>query len=146
MADIVRSVWPEWEIEEKIGEGSSAVVYRVKRSTEEVVLHAAVKVITLPNSLEWGVLGDDLAHLRLDGGEVVAREAVLHVEVVVEAFGGRGADVELGVGVKAADRGRHYVRRAVADGLYWKHFNLYLPAFRGRLADRHFSDNETQAI
>ena len=59
MADIVRSVWPEWEIEEKIGEGSSAVVYRVKRSTEELVLHAAVKVITLPNSLEWGVLLGD---------------------------------------------------------------------------------------
>ena len=57
--------------------------------------------------LELLVLLRDLLHLRLDLLEVIRRDAVLHVEVVVEAVLHRRAVGELGIGPDAQDRGGH---------------------------------------
>jgi len=63
---------------------------------------------------EGGVFGDDLGHFGLDRGEILGRQAVLQVEIVVETVVRVRADVEEGIGPQAAHRGRHHVRRAVA--------------------------------
>ena len=66
---------------------------------------------------EGNLLADHLAHRRLDGLEVLGHQVVLHVEVVVEAVGGGGADVEFRVRPEFLDHGGHDVRRAVAGSL-----------------------------
>ena len=66
---------------------------------------------------EGGVFGDDLGHFGLDRGEILDRQAVLQVEIVVEPFGRVRTDVEQGIRPQAAHRGRHHVRRAVAHRL-----------------------------
>lgn len=44
------SVWPEWKIIEKIGEGSFGKVYKAKRSEQGKNFYSAIKVITIPSS------------------------------------------------------------------------------------------------
>ncbi len=41
-------VWPEWQIEKKIGKGSYGVVYQTVRRDSNVESHAAIKVISIP--------------------------------------------------------------------------------------------------
>ena len=40
------SVWPEWKITEKIGEGSFGKVYKACRSEQGTTFYSAIKVIT----------------------------------------------------------------------------------------------------
>ena len=61
------------------------------------------------------VLVGDLLHLRLDLHEVLGRQLVVQVDVVVEARVRRRTDVELGVGEEAQDRRRQDVRGRVAE-------------------------------
>lgn len=42
------SVWPEWKITEKIGEGSFGKVYKACRSEQGTTFYSAIKVITIP--------------------------------------------------------------------------------------------------
>lgn len=44
------SVWPEWKIIEKIGEGSFGKVYKAERSEQGKTFYSAIKVITIPSS------------------------------------------------------------------------------------------------
>lgn len=44
------SVWPEWKIIEKIGEGSFGKVYKAQRSEKDTTFYSAIKVITIPSS------------------------------------------------------------------------------------------------
>lgn len=44
------SVWPEWRIVEKIGEGSFGKVYKAERSEKGKSFYSAIKVITIPSS------------------------------------------------------------------------------------------------
>ena len=59
MTEIIRSVWPVWEVEREIGGGTTSSVYAVRRTEQGVTLRAAVKVISLPDSPEWRTLLDD---------------------------------------------------------------------------------------
>ena len=59
MTEIIRSVWPEWEVEREIGGGTTSSVYSVRRTEHGVTLRAAVKVISLPDSPEWRTLLED---------------------------------------------------------------------------------------
>ena len=61
------------------------------------------------------VLVGDLLHLGLDPREVLGRQLVVEVDVVVEPGVGRRADVELGIGKDAEERGRQDVGRRVAE-------------------------------
>ena len=65
--------------------------------------------------LEGKLLGGDALHLLLEVGEVVGRERLRDLEVVVEAVVDRRAEADLGVGAKAPDRGREHMRRRVAQ-------------------------------
>ena len=65
--------------------------------------------------LERQFAADQLLHLLLDLLQVLIDQAMLHVEVVVEAVFGRGADVELRIRIKFLDRRGHHMGRAVAD-------------------------------
>lgn len=44
------SVWPEWKIVEKIGEGSFGKVYKACRSEQGTTFYSAIKVITIPSN------------------------------------------------------------------------------------------------
>lgn len=44
------SVWPEWRIVEKIGEGSFGKVYKAQRTEQDKTFYSAIKVITIPAS------------------------------------------------------------------------------------------------
>lgn len=44
------SVWPEWKIIEKIGEGSFGKVYKAQRTEQGKTFYSAIKVITIPSS------------------------------------------------------------------------------------------------
>ncbi len=44
------SVWPEWKIIEKIGEGSFGKVYKARRIEHDKTFYSAIKVISIPGS------------------------------------------------------------------------------------------------
>lgn len=44
------SVWPEWRIIEKIGEGSFGKVYKAQRTEKGHSFYSAIKIITIPSS------------------------------------------------------------------------------------------------
>ena len=44
------SVWPEWKIVEKIGEGSFGQVYKACRTEQGTTFYSAIKVITIPSN------------------------------------------------------------------------------------------------
>ena len=48
--DVPVSVWPEWELIEKIGEGSFGKVYKAKRTERGRSFYSAIKVISIPAS------------------------------------------------------------------------------------------------
>ncbi len=50
-AEILRQVWPEWEIERLIGRGAYGHVYRVRHEEHGVVSRAAVKIIPVPQDI-----------------------------------------------------------------------------------------------
>ena len=53
--------WPEWQIVEKIGEGSFGRVYKAERREEGSVFFSAVKIISIPQTQ------DELKSLRMEG-------------------------------------------------------------------------------
>ena len=48
--DVPVSVWPEWELIEKIGEGSFGKVYKAKRTDRGRSFYSAIKIISIPAS------------------------------------------------------------------------------------------------
>ena len=46
--DVPVSVWPEWELIEKIGEGSFGKVYKAKRTERGRSFYSAIKIISIP--------------------------------------------------------------------------------------------------
>ena len=48
--DVPVSVWPEWELIEKIGEGSFGKVYKAKRTERGRYFYSAIKIISIPAS------------------------------------------------------------------------------------------------
>lgn len=44
------SVWPEWKIIEKIGEGSFGKVYKAKRMERDKAFYSAIKIISIPSN------------------------------------------------------------------------------------------------
>ena len=48
--DVTVSVWPEWELIEKIGEGSFGKVYKAKRTERGRSFYSAIKIISIPAS------------------------------------------------------------------------------------------------
>ena len=61
LQDKLNSVWPEWEILEKIGEGSFGVVFKAVRRDLAGVSFAAIKAICIPRDEE------ELEELKAEG-------------------------------------------------------------------------------
>lgn len=70
--DILRQVWPEWEIEgSPIGKGSYGVVYKAVRRDHNVESYAAIKVISIPSD------SSEVDSLRSEGLDMNATRAYL---------------------------------------------------------------------
>ena len=48
--DVPVSVWPEWKLVEKVGEGSFGKVYKAKRTERGRSFYSAIKIISIPGS------------------------------------------------------------------------------------------------
>lgn len=67
--DLPVSVWPEWKIIEKIGEGSFGKVYKAQRLERDKAFYSAIKIITIPSNQ------GELKSIRSEmGGDQPARE------------------------------------------------------------------------
>ena len=44
------SVWPEWQLVEKIGEGSFGKVYKAQRTERGRTFYSAIKIISIPGN------------------------------------------------------------------------------------------------
>jgi hypothetical protein len=78
----------------------------------------ALRLVAAPHLLGEGrVAGDDLAHLLLDGGEVLQRERLVAEEVVIEAVLDHRADRHLGARPQLLHRLGQHMRGIVPDQL-----------------------------
>ncbi len=59
--DILQMIWPEWEVEKKLGSGAFGVVYQAVRRDYNVESRAAIKVISIPSN------ESEIASLRSEG-------------------------------------------------------------------------------
>ena len=84
------SIWPEWSVIEKIGEGSFGKVYRVMREEHGFTDYAAVKVITIPqnpaelNSLEADGYDESSARSYFEG---IVTDFVSEIKLMVSMKG-----------------------------------------------------------
>lgn len=60
--DLLRKIWPEWEIVEKIGEGTFGCVYKIVRNDTGKDFYAALKIIDIPKDFSEynGIKSDGL--------------------------------------------------------------------------------------
>ena len=65
------SIWPEWKIIEKIGEGSFGKVYKAQRTVNDRVFYSAVKIITIPSNQA------ELNSIRSENGDEASTRAYL---------------------------------------------------------------------
>lgn len=71
-SDILKQIWPEWEIENPLGRGSYGVVYKAVRSDHNVKSYAAIKVISIPSD------PSEVDSLRSEGLDINATRTFLH--------------------------------------------------------------------
>lgn len=57
----INQVWPEWQVDTLLGEGSFGKVYKVKRYEKNQTFYSAVKVLTVPKSKQ------EIKHARCQG-------------------------------------------------------------------------------
>ena len=69
--NILNNVWPEWQIEKKLGRGSYGVVYQAVRKDHHVESHAAIKVISIPSETS------EVDSLRAEGLDMNATRTYL---------------------------------------------------------------------
>src|SRR5690606_24513338 len=76
------------------------------------------RVVAVPDLADDRLVAlDDLAHPLLDPLEILRRERLVAGEIVVEAVLDRGADRDLGLGIKLLDGLGHHVRGVVPQEL-----------------------------
>lgn len=76
--DILKDIWPEWKIVKQIGRGSFGIVYEVVRYEHQIESHAAVKVISIPQSQS------DVVLLRSKG--LTEKDTKSYFEKIVDDF------------------------------------------------------------
>lgn len=48
--EVIKQIWPDWQLIEKIGEGSFGKVYRAKREEVGTTFYSAIKIIRIPQN------------------------------------------------------------------------------------------------
>ena len=76
--DLLKKIWPEWKIGERIGGGSYGVVYEATRSDYNVESHAAIKMISIPAN------DSEIDSLRAEGLNMT--ETKTYLQQVVNDF------------------------------------------------------------
>ena len=69
--EILPEIWPDWKVEEQIGEGAFGKVYKAVRSENDFTTYAAIKVITVPKS------ESEVESLQADGMSIVGAKSYL---------------------------------------------------------------------
>ena len=77
------SVWPEWKIVEKIGEGSFGKVYKAKRTEQGKTFYSAIKVITIPSN------AGELSSIRSENPDEQSVKEYFHSQTVFPESGRR---------------------------------------------------------
>lgn len=78
--DVLKTIWPEWQIEKQLGKGSYGVVYKAVRKDHNVESYAAIKVISIPGD------SSEVDTLRSEGLDVNATKTYL--QGIVDDFVG----------------------------------------------------------
>lgn len=90
--DSLNAIWPEWHVEELIGEGSYGKVYRISREAMGHVSYAAAKMVDIPRDksevAELAAMGMDSLAIR-DYFEDTARAVVNEIAVMEQLKGAR---------------------------------------------------------
>ena len=60
--ELPASVWPEWKIIEKIGEGSFGRVYKAERTEQGRPFYSAIKIITIPETFHGAYFLNTFIH------------------------------------------------------------------------------------
>ena len=77
--DVIKQIWPEWEIEETpLGRGSFGVVYKAVRKDHNVESYAAIKAISIPSD------PSEVDSLRSEGLDIDATKTFL--QSIVDDF------------------------------------------------------------
>lgn len=76
--DLLKKIWPEWQIGERIGGGSYGVAYEATRTDYNVESHAAIKMISIPAN------DSEIDSLRAEGLNMT--ETKTYLQQVVNDF------------------------------------------------------------
>lgn len=70
----ISSVWPEWELEKRIGKGSYGVVYKAVRRDSGIESHAAIKIVSIPT--DEAELDSLLSELTVENSKKYLKDVV----------------------------------------------------------------------
>lgn len=133
----LRSIWPEWQIDEKpLGRGSYGVVYKATRNDHGVESNAAIKVVSIPQN------ESELESLRSEG--LSENDSKTYLQGVVDDFVSEIQLMESFKGVQNIVSVEDYKVVERQDGIGW---NIYirmelLTPFSRYIADRILSEQE----
>ena len=69
--EILSEIWPDWTVEEQIGEGAFGKVYKAVRNDSDFTTYAAIKVISVPRN------ESEIESLQADGISLVGAKSYL---------------------------------------------------------------------
>jgi len=70
----ISAVWPEWELEKKIGKGSYGIVYKAVRRDSGIESHAAIKIVSIPT--DESELDSLLSELTIENSKKYLKDIV----------------------------------------------------------------------
>ena len=69
--EILSEIWPDWTVEEQVGEGAFGKVYKAVRNDSDLTTYAAIKVISVPRNEA------EIESLQADGISLVGAKSYL---------------------------------------------------------------------
>ena len=106
---------------------SARVFQALRKPTEATAFRHRLRLFARNHHpLEALVLLRHLAHLRLDLLEIIRRDPVLHVEVIIEAIFDRRPVGELGIRPDSEDSRRHHVSCGMAEPFQIRHLLAFI--------------------
>lgn len=134
--DILKEIWPEWEVEKQLGKGSFGIVYQAVRKDHNVESHAAIKVISIPTD------ESEIDALRSEGVDMDSTRT--YFQEIVNDFVSEIQLMESLKGVQNIVSVEDYKVVEKAEGLGW---DIYirmelLTPFNTYMCDRKLTESE----